>query len=40
VAQSPSEMGRIAVESALHALRSEPVPPEATVRIELVTKGK
>ena len=40
VAQSPSEMGRIAVENAMHALRSEPVPPEATVRIELVTKGK
>jgi ribose transport system substrate-binding protein len=40
VAQSPSEMGRIAVENALHALRGEPVPPEATVRIELVTKGK
>jgi ribose transport system substrate-binding protein len=40
VAQSPSEMGRIAVENALHALRNEPVPPEATVRIELVTKGK
>ena len=40
VAQSPSEMGRIAVENALHALRGEPVPPEATVRIELVTKVK
>ena len=40
VAQSPSEMGRIAVENALHALRGEPVPPEATVRIELVTKEK
>jgi ribose transport system substrate-binding protein len=40
VAQSPSEMGRIAVENALHALRGEPVPPEATVRIELVTKGQ
>jgi ribose transport system substrate-binding protein len=40
VAQSPSEMGRIAVENALHALRGEPVPPEATVRIELVTKAK
>ena len=40
VAQSPSEMGRIAVENAMHALRGEPVPPEATVRIELVTKEK
>jgi ribose transport system substrate-binding protein len=38
VAQSPSEMGRIAVENALHTLRGEPVPPEATVPIELVKK--
>jgi ribose transport system substrate-binding protein len=40
VAQSPSEMGRIAVEHAVHVLHGEPVPPEATVRIELVTKGQ
>ena len=38
VAQSPSEMGRIAVEQAVHVFHGEPVPPEATVRIELVSK--
>ena len=38
VAQSPSEMGRIAVENAVHVLRGEPVAPESTVRIELVKK--
>jgi ribose transport system substrate-binding protein len=39
VAQSPSEMGRIAVENALHALRGEPVQAETKVKIELVTKA-
>jgi ribose transport system substrate-binding protein len=38
VAQFPEEMGRVAVESALKALRGEPVPPESGVRIELVTR--
>ena len=39
VAQSPSEMGRIAVENALHALRGEPVSAETKVKIELITKA-
>jgi len=39
VAQSPSEMGRIAVENAVHALRGEPVPAETKVKIELITKA-
>jgi ribose transport system substrate-binding protein len=38
VAQFPDEMGKQAVESALKALKGETVPPEITVRIELVTK--
>ncbi|MBI1873715.1 MAG: sugar ABC transporter substrate-binding protein [Acidobacteria bacterium] len=38
VAQFPEEMGRIAVENAVHAVRGEAVPPEVKVRIELVTK--
>jgi ribose transport system substrate-binding protein len=38
VAQSPREMGRIAVESAARLLRGEPVPPEQSVPISLVTK--
>ena len=38
VAQFPREMGRIAVESAVKAIRGEPVPPESQVRIELVKK--
>ena len=39
VAQFPDEMGRIAVENAVHAVRGEPVPPDAKVRIELITKA-
>jgi ribose transport system substrate-binding protein len=38
VAQFPDEMGRIAVENALHAIRGEAVPQEAKVRIELITR--
>jgi ribose transport system substrate-binding protein len=38
VAQFPDEMGRVAVESAVKALKGEQVPPESGVRIELVTK--
>jgi ribose transport system substrate-binding protein len=37
VAQSPDEMGRIAVESAVRAIRGEAVPPEQKVAIRLVT---
>jgi ribose transport system substrate-binding protein len=39
VAQFPSEMGRLAVESAFKLLKGEPVAPDQTVRIELVTKA-
>ncbi len=39
VAQSPSEMGRIAVESAARLLKGETVPAEQKVPITLVTKG-
>jgi ribose transport system substrate-binding protein len=39
VAQSPAEMGRLAVESAARLLRGEPVPPDQQVAIQLVTKG-
>src|SRR5688572_2291251 len=38
VAQFPSEMGRIGVESAGKLIRGEKPPPESQVRIELVTK--
>jgi ribose transport system substrate-binding protein len=38
VAQSPAEMGRLAVESAVKAIRGEAVPPEQKVAIDLVTK--
>jgi ribose transport system substrate-binding protein len=38
VAQFPDEMGRIAVENAVHAIKGEPVEPEAKVRIELITR--
>jgi ribose transport system substrate-binding protein len=37
VAQSPDEMGRLAVESAVKAIRGESVPPEQLVAIRLVT---
>ena len=39
VAQSPRDMGRIAVESAAKVLKGESVPAEQTVPISLVTKG-
>jgi ribose transport system substrate-binding protein len=39
VAQSPRDMGRIAVESAARVLRGEPVPADQKVPISLVTKG-
>jgi ribose transport system substrate-binding protein len=39
VAQSPRDMGRIAVESAARLLRGESVPPDQKVPISLVTKG-
>jgi ribose transport system substrate-binding protein len=38
VAQFPDEMGRIAVENAVHAIRGEAVGQEAKVRIELITR--
>jgi len=38
VAQFPSEMGRLGVESAAKILKGEPVPADQVVRIELVTK--
>jgi ribose transport system substrate-binding protein len=37
VAQFPSEMGRVAVESAAKVLKGETVPADQRVRIELVT---
>jgi ribose transport system substrate-binding protein len=38
VAQFPDEMGRSAVETALHAFKGEQVPQDINVRIGLVTK--
>lgn len=38
IAQSPAEMGRLALENAAKLLRGEKVPEEISVRIELVTK--
>ena len=40
VAQFPSEMGRVAVESAQKLLRGETLPPEQPVRIDLVTRDR
>jgi len=40
VAQFPSEMGRVAVETADKLLKGQPVPAEQLVRIDLVTKEK
>jgi ribose transport system substrate-binding protein len=40
VAQFPSEMGRVAVESADKLLKGQPVPAEQLVPIDLVTKDK
>ena len=38
VAQFPSEMGRVAVESAVKVIRGETVSPVIKVKLELVTK--
>ena len=38
VAQFPSEMGRVAIESAVKVIRGETVPAQIKVRLELVTK--
>jgi ribose transport system substrate-binding protein len=38
VAQFPSEMGRVAVESAVKVMRGETVPADVKVKLELVTK--
>jgi len=38
VAQFPSEMGRVAVESAVKVIKGETVPPDVNVKLELVTK--
>ena len=38
VAQFPGEMGRLAVENAVHAIKGEPITADAKVRIELITK--
>jgi ribose transport system substrate-binding protein len=38
VAQFPSEMGRVAVESAVKVIRGERVPNDVSVKLELVTK--
>ena len=40
VAQFPSEMGRVAVESADKLLKGQAVPAEQLVRIDLVTRDK
>jgi ribose transport system substrate-binding protein len=40
VAQFPSEMGRIAVESAVRVIHGEKIPDEIKVKLELVTKDK
>jgi ribose transport system substrate-binding protein len=39
VAQFPSEMGRLAVESAVEVLNGRTPPPDQRVKIELVTKA-
>ena len=38
VAQFPAEMGRVAVESAVKAMRGEALPADVKVKLELVTK--
>jgi ribose transport system substrate-binding protein len=38
VAQFPDEMGRLAVENAVHAIKGEPVVADVRVRIDLITK--
>jgi ribose transport system substrate-binding protein len=40
MAQSPRDMGRLAVEAAVHVLKSEPVAKDQTVPIGLVTKAE
>ena len=40
VAQSPREMGRLAVDSAAKLLRGETIPTDQKVPIELVVKGR
>jgi ribose transport system substrate-binding protein len=40
VAQSPRDMGRLAVESAAKLLHGETVPPDQKVPLALVTKGQ
>jgi ribose transport system substrate-binding protein len=39
VAQFPSEMGRIAIESAAKLVRHEPVPREQPTKVELITRS-
>jgi ABC-type sugar transport system, periplasmic component len=38
VAQFPSEMGKIAVESAVKAMHGEKLPPDIVVNLAMVTK--
>src|SRR5436190_19448995 len=38
VAQFPSEMGRIAVESAVKVIHGETLPPDVNVKLQLVTR--
>lgn len=38
VAQFSSEMGRLGIENAARLLKGEQIPPEQTVRIQLITK--
>jgi ribose transport system substrate-binding protein len=38
VAQFPFEMGKVAVESAVKAIRKEALPPASMVRLEMVTR--
>ena len=38
VAQFPSEMGRLAMENTARLLKGETIPPEISVKIELITR--
>jgi len=40
VAQHPEDMGRLAVENAVAALRGQTIPKEVPVAVELITKDK
>ena len=40
VAQPPEDMGRLAVENAVAALRGQTIPKEVPVAVELITKDK